>query len=65
MIIFLPQEAERKAEEARLKALAINEKKMRSYKVTMGYTLDSAEPGTLSQGNDSIQLLSFLEKKIK
>ncbi|KAI5711700.1 hypothetical protein M8J75_002503 [Diaphorina citri] len=54
------QEAERKAEEARLKALAINEKKMRSYKVTMGYTLDSAEPGTLSQGmyNDQVPTTS-------
>uniref|UniRef100_A0A8D8RXI5 Uncharacterized protein n=1 Tax=Cacopsylla melanoneura TaxID=428564 RepID=A0A8D8RXI5_9HEMI len=34
------QEAERKAEEARQKALALNEKKMKSYKVTMGYSLE-------------------------
>lgn len=34
------QEAEKKAEEARQKALLKNEKKMKSYKVTMGYTLE-------------------------
>lgn len=36
------QEAERKAEEARQKALKENEKKMKSYKVTMGHALGTA-----------------------